>query len=168
LPLGSRLGAKAEHLAVGVVHLDSGVVLFIDHLLIFAFLLSLVFLGFNDLEFLLLDPLSVDLTLGNDLLGGLLVSIKSLAFVVLCQSQRLWLVFLGFFLDDFFGLLYWSFVFLLVKDVLKVSDVASSSSFLSGSVTEIVINVTLCRFHFFCREHDLRGVPCWVWGLLGF
>lgn len=125
----------------------------------------LVLLGFEDGQFLLLDPFGVQLSLLD---GGLFLEgvgdLNTLALVVLLQSRGFGLD--GLCLDngfdnsgglslsrDFLSLLSgldgaFLDVLVLLELILEVSDVAPSSSFLSGSVAEWIhkygLPVPLC------------------------
>ncbi len=125
----------------------------------------LVLFGFKDSEFLLLYPLSIELSfLGSDLLLEGVADLNSLAFVVLLQGQGFG--FLRFGLDSRFliGLLLslWDFgcrlvlllfdVFIFFELILDVAHVAPSSAFLPGLISKNKDEDTLCLFHSSCRD----------------
>jgi len=122
----------------------------LDNILTVSFAEFLVLLGFDDGQFLLLDPFSVEISLpGNCLFLVDVGHLHALVFVVFFESEGL-----GFFglhfnwgfrffgrlscQDDISGLAFGSFlnVFVFVELVLEVADVAPSSTFFSGLVTK--------------------------------
>lgn len=157
------LGEEAESLKVLVKANTAGREL--DDVLGIALADLLVLLGLEDDQLLLLDPFGVQLSLLD---GGLLLegagNLNTLALVVLLESGGFGLD--GLLLDngldnggglslsrDFLSLLSgldgaFSDVFVLLELILEVSDVAPSSSFLSGPVAEWIhkygLPVPLC------------------------
>jgi len=110
----------------------------------------LVFLWFKNSQLLLFDPFSIDVNLFGYFLLIDVAQFNSLVFVILFESESFGFFRLGFS-SRLFSFYNWSFilmffsifldVFVLVEIILNISNVSSTSSFFSGSVSRIRSNI---------------------------
>lgn len=165
---GSLLPEEAESLEV-LVKANSARSLLHDILPV-PFADLLVFLGLENSQLFLFDPLGIELCLLDwNLLFKGVVDLNSLVFVVLLKSNSLW--FFRLLLNWLFGrcfsgsfglrLIFFGSLFdvlVLVEFVLDVADVSPSSAFLTRLISKIKKIVTLFRFHSFDRGSVLIRV----------
>lgn len=134
LPAGLR-AADAEPEQLGVGGVEAHLVLQVAAAVLRLLPLALVLLGLQHGQFLLGDPVSLDLALLDGLALLDLRHLDALLAVVLLQSDALGLFGLGLLgLGLLDGLLAVLGVLVLLELVLQVADVAAASSLLAGAV----------------------------------
>jgi hypothetical protein len=112
----------------------------LQNVLLQAFLALLIFFGFNQSQFLLLDPFRVDFSFHRGLsLNSLGLNINALALIVLGQSWFFWFLRLSLFNWGLFSNLSFGFfldllVFVLVQFIFYVSNISETSTLLPWSV----------------------------------